>query len=228
MRMLEWARIIYDTGAPERAYQRVKSTGGCPSVRTYNTVTVRVVGMYVWRGLRTEQADAAGRVPEASSAPTARRLELQPGDDYGAAAAALVQKGWGDAYVVHVGARSLELLCESMGASAANAEFNTLMHRVLGIAEQVRYCDRAANPRWNGRQDSFTNPINCTWGFTRPPPLPEAALFGMGGGELPKCETDPAALLRSRLEGPTRTFSGTANSRYSTRDRAQTLFRQYM
>ena len=128
-----------------------------------------------------------------------------------------------------------------LGSKAA-AEFNALhananrtehdekafRHRVLGIAEQVRYCDRAANPRWNGRQDSFTNPINCTWGFTRPPPLPEAALFGMGGGELPKCETDPAALLRSRLEGPTRTFSGTANSRYSTRDRAQTLFRQYM
>ena len=40
-------------------------------------------------------------------------------------------------FVAQVDARSLELLCEDMGSAADNAEFNAIMHRVLGIAEQV-------------------------------------------------------------------------------------------
>jgi hypothetical protein len=47
-------------------------------------------------------------------------------------------------YVVDVSARSLELLCEDFGDTKANAEFNTIMHTVLGVAEQVlAYCDLA-------------------------------------------------------------------------------------
>ena len=42
-----------------------------------------------------------------------------------------------DILVAQVDARSLELLCEDMGSAADNAEFNKIMHRVLGIAEQA-------------------------------------------------------------------------------------------
>ncbi len=42
-----------------------------------------------------------------------------------------------DTFAAQVDARSLELLCEDMGSAADNAEFNAIMHRVLGIAEQV-------------------------------------------------------------------------------------------
>ena len=40
-------------------------------------------------------------------------------------------------YVVDVSARSLELLCEDLGSPSKNAEFNKIMHTVLGVAEQV-------------------------------------------------------------------------------------------
>ena len=77
-------------------------------------------------------------------------------------------------YVVQISARSLELLCEDLGSDQNNNDFNKVMHTVLGVAEQVRYCDDVENPTYgqgpNG-YDEWANPINCTWGFHRPPPL---------------------------------------------------------
>ena len=85
-----------------------------------------------------------------------------------------------------VEARSLELLCESLGSRSKNRDFNQIIHRVLGVAEQVRYCDHAAN-LWfdlpHRTYDAMTNPANCTWGFHPPPPLPES----LGA----TCATDP-------------------------------------
>ena len=75
----------------------------------------------------------------------------------------LSAKGWSDAFVVSVDARSLELLCEDLGTSAANREFNQIFHRVLGVAEQIRYCDRRANTWFDtphSGYDQMKNPIN--------------------------------------------------------------------
>ena len=62
--------------------------------------------------------------------------------------------------------------------------------------EQVRYCDNAENPTYGmgpNAYDEWKNPINCTWGFHRPPKLPEA------DGEA-TCSRDPARLRAERLK----------------------------
>jgi hypothetical protein len=133
--------------------------------------------------------------------------------------------------VAQIGARSLELLCESIGSSAANQQFNAVMHRVLGIAEQIRFCDAADNRWYNGRQDDRAVPINCTWGFHRPPLLPEAGgLLGMGGSALPACEREPSAILAARMAEPERSWTSSFGGRnlWSTTDRAGALYHQYM
>jgi len=135
--------------------------------------------------------------------------------------------------VAQIGARSLELLCESIGSSDANQQFNAVMHRVLGIGEQIRFCDAADNRWYSGRQDDPAVPINCTWGFHRPPLLPEAGgLLGVGGGALPACVRDPAAILAARLAEPDRSWSGSGSfggrNMWSTTDRAASLYHQYM
>ena len=92
------------------------------------------------------------------------------------------------------------------------------MHTVLGIGEQVRYCDAKVNPRYNGRQDDYNNPINCTWGFHRPPEM----------GTAGACLADIADNLRLRHEEPQRKFTGGHREAWSTRDRAGYLYRNYM
>ena len=67
-----------------------------------------------------------------------RLVLLRPGDTYADAAAALRKSSRANPYVVEVSARSLELLCEDLGSAQQNTEFNTIMHTVLGVAEQVR------------------------------------------------------------------------------------------
>ena len=122
-----------------------------------------------------------------------------------------------------VSARSLELLCEDLGSPQANAEFNTIMHTVLGVAEQVRYCDEFENPSYGrgpNAYDEWQNPINCTWGFHRPPPLPEGENHG-------RCLADIPRLLEERWKEPVRRFDnplfgGFQSKRrqaWSTRDR---------
>ena len=96
--------------------------------------------------------------------PAARVLTLAPGDNYAKVDEALRSKTWESAFVVQVDARSLELLCEDLGSGGANRAFNTITHRVLGVAEQVRYCDRRANTWFDaprGGYDNMRNPINC-------------------------------------------------------------------
>ena len=100
---------------------------------------------------------------------------MQPGDNYAKVDQALRGKGWDGAFVVHIDARSLELLCEDLGSAAENRQFNKEMDKVLGIAEQIRFCDRRANPYFDKKHpegyDAMKTPINCTWGFHRPPRL---------------------------------------------------------
>ena len=74
------------------------------------------------------------------------------------------------------------------------------MHTVLGIAEQVRFCDAKVNPTYNGRQDDYRNPINCTWGFHRPPKLPEAPMHG-------QCKSNIDEILEARWKEVARQFS---------------------
>ena len=98
---------------------------------------------------------------------------------------------------------------------------------------QVRYCDREENPRYNGRQDDPVNPINCTWGFHRPPQLPESE--PTGGTCTVK---DPEAILAARRAEPKRSWSGggrrsefggsKGRQSWSTRDRPGYLYRNYM
>jgi hypothetical protein len=122
-----------------------------------------------------------------------RTLTVGAGSNYARVARALKDEGLDSAFVVKVDARSLELLCEDLGSSVANAKFNGIMHRVLGVAEQIRYCDREANPWFEsaGRTpyDNMKNPINCTWGFHRPPLFSSAS-----------CPTQAAAVLAGRTE----------------------------
>jgi hypothetical protein len=75
---------------------------------------------------------------------------------------ALGARGWSSAFVLTVDARALELLCEDLGSSSENSAFNQITHRVLGVAEQVRYCDRAANTWFDAHKEGFDpmqNPI---------------------------------------------------------------------
>ncbi|KAL1514707.1 hypothetical protein AB1Y20_003794 [Prymnesium parvum] len=155
-----------------------------------------------------------------------RVLQLEPGDNYAQVAEALAAKGWAGAYVLKVDARSLELLCEDLGSVPANQQFNSVMHTVLGIAEQIRYCDASENPRYNGRQDDYSNPINCTWGFHRPPPLPEN-MEARGG-----CPKTAVEMIAFRQTPPGRSWDWQEGSSrqeaWSTRDRPGYLYRQYM
>ena len=144
---------------------------------------------------------------------------LNPGASYADAAKELRGAGHNGAYVVDISARSLELLCETLGDGAKNKEFNDIMHTVLGVAEQVRYCDEAENPTYGKgphAYDEWLNPINCTWGFHRPPKLPEA--------EPPMCGTDARSILDARWAETTRSWSNPGWHRkrreaWSTRDR---------
>ena len=98
----------------------------------------------------------------------------------------------------------------------------------------MRYCDKAVNPRYNGRQDDPVNPINCTWGFHRPPPLPESEPASGA------CLNDPEAILAARRAEPTRSWTSPGGGRrsefggskgrqsWSTRDRPGYLYRNYM
>ena len=154
-----------------------------------------------------------------------RTVVLNAGSTYADAAGAMRRSKHGSAFVVDISARSLELLCEDLGSVDKNAEFNTIMHTVLGVAEQVRYCDEVENPTY-GRgpmaYDEWNNPINCTWGFVRPPALPDAS-----GGEQGKCKTSVDAILADRWREIGRTwdnplFGGFQRKRrqaWSTRDR---------
>lgn len=158
-----------------------------------------------------------------------RAIVLNPGDDYAAAAAALRARRWDEAYVVKVGARSLELLCETLGDTSENAKFNQIMHQVLGVGEQIRYCDLGKNPTWANRVDDAKNPINCTWGFHRPPPLPESGSMFSRAADGAKCLSDVSKIREERLKEPEREWRK-ANIResWSTKDRPGYLYRQYM
>jgi len=148
----------------------------------------------------------------------ARELVLQPGDNYAKVAAGLAAKEWQTAYVLKVDARSLAGLCEDIGTPAQNEQFNKVMHTVLGIAEQVRFCDAKVNPRYNGRQDDYRNPINCTWGFHRPPKM------GAEGACLPSLQAN-RDLRNGEIK---RDWKVGSREAWSTRDRAGYLYRNYM
>lgn len=166
-------------------------------------------------------SDGSDRAP-LNGADRSRLLVLEPGSTYADAAAALAKSAHPSPYVVDVSARALELLCEDLGSPSANRQFNSVMHTVLGVAEQVRYCDDAENPTY-GRgpyaHDEWQNPINCTWGFHRPPKLPEES--GV------QCQRDVAEILRERWREVERKwdnplFGGFQQKRrqaWSTRDR---------
>ena len=162
-----------------------------------------------------------------------RTLSVGIGANYASVRDALANKGWSDAFVVTVDARSLELLCEDLGSAAANREFNQITHRVLGVAEQIRYCDRRANTWFDaprGSYDPMRNPINCTWGFHRPPLLPESG--------SPTCLTSRAAVLAERAKETTRRWTTQGNQgifanyngvqTWSTNDRVVDYYRQYI
>eukprot|EP00965_Chrysotila_dentata_P262239 6214509-Pleurochrysis_carterae.AAC.7 len=74
---------------------------------------------------------------EDSSTSHERSVVLPAGANYKAVADEVVARGWQDAFVVQVHARSLELLCEDLGSAEENGQFNKIMHTVLGVAEQV-------------------------------------------------------------------------------------------
>mgnify|MGYP003684246843 CR=1 FL=1 len=76
--------------------------------------------------------------PATDAPPSNRTVTLRPGDDYAAVNTALGAARMQSAFVVKVHARSLELLCESLGTPGANKAFNAMIHDVLGVAEQVR------------------------------------------------------------------------------------------
>ena len=150
---------------------------------------------------------------------TERKLVLQPGTNYADAAAALKKSNHPNPYVVDVSARSLELLCEDLGSTKENGEFNQIMHIVLGVAEQVRYCDAAENPTYDrAPNDEWGNPINCTWGFHRPPQL---------GSPQTTCLTEIPEILKARWAEVDRQFDGPSffnpaakrRQAWSTRDR---------
>ena len=191
--------------APFREYSFLDSPRVAPKDRA-DAVEVRVRG----------SAEAA-----AATTLGATVIDVDAGSNYAEVGAAIKAAGKGDAYVVRVDAHSLSLLCEDLGSSAENAAFNKVMHRVLGIAEQVRYCDADENRHYNGRQDDPRHPINCTWGFVRPPL--------MGGG---RCQRDIAAAIADRRKEQPREWSGgwgsSSRERWSTRDRPGYLYREFM
>ena len=169
-----------------------------------------------------------------AGAPAATRvLSMSVGANYPKVGEALKAKGWEDAFVLRIDARHLELLCEDLGTGWANREFNTITQRVLGVAEQIRYCDRKANTFFDtpirGAYDQMKNPINCTWGFHRPPLLPE-------GGAT--CAAEKAQLLSERMRQTQRKWTQQGNygmfahyngaQTWSTQNRVMDLYRQYI
>ena len=170
--------------------------------------------------------DGSGRVPSEGE----RAVVLKPGDTYSDAVDAMKQSSHPNPYVIEITARSLELLCEDMGHPDENAKFNTVMHTVLGVAEQVRYCDNAENPSYGrgpAAYDEWHNPINCTWGFHRPPVLPVHSGEGV-------CRRDVPDILRERWREVDRkwdnpSFGGLQAKRrqaWSTRDRPAYLVKK--
>ena len=160
-----------------------------------------------------------------ADAPGERTLLLEPGDTYADAASKLKASAHPSPFVVDVSARSLELLCEDLGSGRENGAFNQIMHTVLGVAEQVRYCDLVENPTYGrGAQayDEWTNPINCTWGFHRPPKLPED-----DAARAETCKRSVEAILRERWKEQERHFDNPffggfqakRRQAWSTRDR---------
>ena len=146
---------------------------------------------------------------------------------------ALRGRGWQGAFVVQVDARSLELLCEDLGSPEENRAFNALTHRVLGVAEQIRFCDREANTLFDAPlrepYDPMRHPINCTWGFHRPPLLPDTTV---------RCATGRAQLRDERLQQPLRRWVQQPNAGiyrnyhgeqvWSINDRVRDLYREYV
>jgi len=163
-----------------------------------------------------------GGAADSAAAVGARELHVAPGTSFADIARQLQLRSWSDAYVIRIDARSLELLCEDLGSTSENQAFNEIMHRVLGIGEQIRFCDARANPTYNGRQDDPNHPINCTWGFHRPPQLPQ-------GGT---CVASKDEILQSRNKEIPRTFRGNTVmgswNAWSTSDRAGYLYHHYM
>ena len=161
-----------------------------------------------------------------------RRLLLQPGDTYRDAADALRKSKHPNPYVVDVSARSLELLCEDLGDHAANREFNGIMHTVLGVAEQVRYCDEVENPTYGrgpAAYDEWQNPINCTWGFHRPPALPEASHTCATRREELVERRSREVLHQWENQGNWGMFSNYKGAQvWSTNDRVLDLYRQFI
>ena len=211
--------------APFREYSFLNHSRILPSDRA-DAVELGVQGARGWAANELGAATSPG----ADGKPR-RTLTMGVGDSYSDVKGALSTAGWGSAYVLTVDARSIELLCEHLGSTQANREFNAIMHTVLGVAEQVRYCDEFENPTYGigpNAHDEWANPINCTWGFHRPPPLPEA--------EPVQCLKDAAAMLASRLVEPKRSWdnvprwSGPRHGRrrqaWSTNDRPAYLHKQ--
>ena len=66
-----------------------------------------------------------------------RVVRLRPGANYAEAKARLSLQGAEGAFLVRIGARSLELLCEDLGSPPENHKFNEAMGLVFGVAEQV-------------------------------------------------------------------------------------------
>ena len=177
---------------------------------------------------------ASGGSSVGHSQTSPRVLTMRVGDNYPKVGAALKAKAWEDAFVLRVDARSLELLCEDLGGAAANRDFNQITHRVLGVAEQIRYCDRRANTLFDaplrGGYDANRNPINCTWGFHRPPPL-------LDSGPA-RCHSSKAQMLAGRhvetqrrwtTQGNIGMFSSYHGAQvWSTNDRVVDFYRQYI
>ena len=171
--------------------------------------------------------------PHAEALRSNRTLSVAVGDNYRQVRDALAGRGWQGAFVVQIDARSLELLCENLGSPAENARFNELTHRVLGVAEQIRYCDRRANTLFDaplkGPYNAMSNPINCTWGFHRPPQLPEREVL---------CSTSRAQLRDERMQEPVRRWQVQPNAGiyaeyngeqvWSVNDRVRDLYREYV
>ena len=166
-----------------------------------------------------------------------RVLSVGIGSSYGKVSEQLASKGWSNAFVVTVDARSLELLCEDLGDPHENGDFNRLTHRVVGVAEQIRFCDRRANVFFDtydgakhGPYDPMKNPINCTWGFHRPPLLPEEG--------RPTCHTSRLVAMEARAKEMKRRWSRQPNTGiymayngaqvWSTNDRVHDLYQEYV
>ena len=108
------------------------------------------------------------------------------------------------------------------------------IYNLLPPPLQIRFCDRKANPWFDavrGGWSADVAPLNCTWGFHPPPPLPESS-----GA---KCMTDIESILANRRTEVARKWQGwqvgtpafwglKQTTVWSTRDRVTDLFRKYI